>query len=812
MLAVRGLFQLGRTCYCFIARPKTTRLVTSTVSWKPSLWQPHIRGVSSVYIQKRFYQPDTMLRIILQCHDVPHIFRVISQNPTKAYPHHLAIGIRYAVEVCDENNEGYEFINTSEFQQISDKLALNCGTLSNVNLLRTVECLKSIGVANNMTLLVALVNECSRRIPAFAVHDVSKLLEYLIILKVDNTALIDSCVNRIESHLNQITNGRILVPLLGYYEKKFNELTEKSSDDHQTELKILSQRVTPILEVFLRYNKSPVIHDILKIGNLASFCLQWGIQSDDQVLLESLLHNRTFFQFPHEEFIHTLCCEMPQHFKTLDLSTISLINRYVSWHAVRDTMLLDAISEFITDNISRLKVADLQRLLLPLGKLNYLPKNCSQLFAKIDEMMQKHFWLSPMATVNVMLSLIQMGHFSALLSNLLSPNFLENLSNSGAYRFDDMKPKLCILDKAIELDYPAYNGARLPDDIKITAFYSQKDRFKPSQHLRDVTTCMDKITTGTQFYNYRPVLLPGYRADFEFFLDEDGNFLPVKDFVADPDIDAVQGKVISQQNDLKITSETLSNQRLVHGFTNQQQNNTMSLPDLSKQFAGNLFQQGSLNPYLVKEPEAIDKIEGSDNAGYCDESDDGNLTKNEGFYSKNAAYDSDDNCNVGSDAFYATYGKKPIMNPFGLIFQNSTSNNDNAEKSDSDDETTSAVYQKKDSSDYLLKEQQEFEFEQPDEIENQQSMEFVDKQNVLPWQLAAKSDYFRRVIVLVQDKLYYTHKSIMLLSRQDMQIRHLKAMGFDLIQLPYYEIDKLDDIEQLTEYVKAKIFTPKTAD
>ncbi|CAL9689467.1 unnamed protein product [Knipowitschia caucasica] len=63
----------------------------------------------------------------------------------------------------------------------------------------------------------------------------------------------------------------------------------------------------------------------------------------------------------------------------------------------------------------------------------------------------------------------------------------------------------------------------------------------------------------------------------------------------------------------------------------------------------------------------------------------------------------------------------------------------------------------------------------------------------------------RRLVLSVNDRWHYCHQSDVLIGSRDMRNRHLRLTGAELLQLPYFELEKLNGIEDVKKYVHQKL-------
>lgn len=135
--------------------------------------------------------------------------------------------------------------------------------------------------------------------------------------------------------------------------------------------------------------------------------------------------------------------------------TMALIAKYIARHRLRETRLLDTIAEFLVKKAEYLdsKVRPvwwsrdlesgaqdcrcvcvcpqvIQKLVFPFSRMSYRPSNEQQFFSRLEEVVELKALSSPLATVNILMSLFQLGHFPGLvLHRVFSSAFISNVTS-----------------------------------------------------------------------------------------------------------------------------------------------------------------------------------------------------------------------------------------------------------------------------------------------------------------------------------------------------------------------------------------------
>lgn len=72
----------------------------------------------------------------------------------------------------------------------------------------------------------------------------------------------------------------------------------------------------------------------------------------------------------------------------------------------------------------------IQKLVFPFSRMSYRPCNEHQFFSRLEEVLELKALSSPLATVNILMSLFQLGHFPGLvLHRVFSSAFISNVTS-----------------------------------------------------------------------------------------------------------------------------------------------------------------------------------------------------------------------------------------------------------------------------------------------------------------------------------------------------------------------------------------------
>lgn len=154
----------------------------------------------------------------------------------------------------------------------------------------------------------------------------------------------------------------------------------------------------------------------------------------------------------------------------------------------------------------------IQKLVFPFSRMNYRPSNHGELFPKLEAILEQKASSSPLATVNILMSMFQLSHFpQTVLHQVFSPGFITNvmstlglcpgapswqspgwgeggpqqhgwvrgcpsrwapsaLSPAGSPYALIVRRYLSLLDAAVELEFREYSGPRLDPRYRVLMF------------------------------------------------------------------------------------------------------------------------------------------------------------------------------------------------------------------------------------------------------------------------------------------------------------------------------------------------------
>ncbi|KAM5255407.1 fas-activated serine/threonine kinase isoform 2-T2 [Ctenodactylus gundi] len=204
-----------------------------------------------------------------------------------------------------------------------------------------------------------------------------------------------------------------------------------------------------------------------------------------------------------------------------------LLAQHLARHRLRESQLLEAIAHFLVVQEAQLNSKVVQKLVLPFGRLNYLPLE-EQFMPCLERILARDAGVAPLATVNILMSLCQLQCLPLRALHLVfSPGFINHIS--GTPHAVIVRRYLSLLDTAVELELPGYWGPRLPQRHQVPIFPQPliTDRARCKYSHKDIVAEGLRQLLGEEKYRQDLTVPPGYCTDFLLCVSSSGAVLPV---------------------------------------------------------------------------------------------------------------------------------------------------------------------------------------------------------------------------------------------------------------------------------------------
>ncbi|NXU21135.1 FASTK kinase, partial [Pardalotus punctatus] len=243
--------------------------------------------------------------------------------------------------------------------------------------------------------------------------------------------------------------------------------------------------------------------------------------------LEAIFSSQLFYENRQERFIRSMAEWLPRKAENLTPYTMALIAKYVARHRLREPRLLDTIANFLLKRGEQLDSKVIQKLVFPFSRMNYRPSNHGELFPKLEAILEQKAGSSPLATVNILMSMFQLSHFpQSVLHQVFSPAFITNVMSSPYALI--VRRYLSLLDAAVELEFREYSGPRLDPRYRVLMFEHALTADEANRKYRRglVAEALRQLV-GEECYRQDEVLPPGYCTDFLLWINHSGTVLPL---------------------------------------------------------------------------------------------------------------------------------------------------------------------------------------------------------------------------------------------------------------------------------------------
>ncbi|NWI87367.1 FASTK kinase, partial [Pitta sordida] len=244
--------------------------------------------------------------------------------------------------------------------------------------------------------------------------------------------------------------------------------------------------------------------------------------------LEAIFSSQLFYENRQERFIRSMAEWLPRKAENLTPYTMALIAKYVARHRLREPRLLDTIANFLLKRGEQLDSKVIQKLVFPFSRMNYRPSNHGELFPKLETILEQKAGSSPLATVNILMSMFQLSHFpQSVLHQVFSPAFITNVMSSPYALI--VRRYLSLLDAAVELEFREYSGPRLDPRYRVLMFEHAltADEANRKYSYKGLVAEALRQLVGEECYRQDQVLPPGYCTDFLLWINRSGTVLPL---------------------------------------------------------------------------------------------------------------------------------------------------------------------------------------------------------------------------------------------------------------------------------------------
>lgn len=779
----------------------------------------------------------TMKRLIERSRRPDEVLRWVTQNPAKISHNHYPVALQKIGQLLQaapprpggdadseasggaEGSDGRHILEHQDFQTLCSAIVNDCAKFDNFSIVNCLYAVAALGLSSDSQVVQVLEAESQSRLNQFNQKDVSMVFSSSMKLHPGSQhPLTEACLAGLEKNLERERHPQTLFLLLSYYRLKWRSLQPQ-------EAAAAAPAGSAVTATTANNNTPPNPEQLLanrKILRLVKHTLASvsGVRDQEMALLDEMLaacareasnkslelifSSHLFYQNRQERFISSLAEELPKKVDSITPYTMALIAKYIARHRLRETRLLDTIADFLVKKAEYLDSKVIQKLVFPFSRMSYRPSGEQQFFSRLEEVVELKALSSPLATVNILMSLFQLGHFPGLvLHRVFSSAFISNVTNSPYALI--VRRYLSLLDAAVELEYREYTGPRLQDAHKVLMFDHAltADEVNRKYSYKGLVAEALRQLVGEQNYKQDEVLAPGYYTDFVLWMDSSGRVLPVRPgaglalSIVPPSCVAVASK--PADGAVTVTSEFQKFSPFVAleegGEPPLQPSGAMEprsfLPHHIRSTAGATVTSGAprpganggpldYGPYYVPATEYYSglakehSLESQDSSTLSSPPSDSlappgaqgsaGATAPDSLFQFSIGKILEDEGGAGAPAGQGADCELPGFYE-GVTYP---------EGSGADRRPSSPP-----------------QLHPPDRPD--------------PDNPPTDQRQIRRVIMSVNDKWHYCHNSEVLVGSRAMRDRHLRLLGYIILQLPYHELEKLNGIEEVKQYLHKKL-------
>ncbi|KAM8850147.1 fas-activated serine/threonine kinase isoform 2-T2 [Spinachia spinachia] len=621
------------------------------------------------------------------------------------------------------------------------------------------------GLPSDSQVVQVLEAESQSRLNQFNQKDMSMVFSSSMKLHMGSQhPLTEACLASLEKNLEGERHPQTLFLLLSYYRLKWRLLQPQepaagaasASERPNPEQLLANRKILRLVKHTLESVSGVRDQEMALLDEMLAACVQEASNKS----LELIFSSHLFYQNRQERFISSLAEELPKKVESITPYTMALIAKYVARHRLRDTRLLDTIAEFVVKKAEYLDSKVIQKLVFPFSRMSYRPTNQQEFFSCLEEVVELKAHSSPLATVNILMSLFQLGHFpEPVLHCVFSSSFISNVTNSPYAVI--VRRYLSLLDAAVELEYREYSGPRLQEAHKVLMFDHAltADEVNRKYSYKGLVAEALRQLVGEQNYKQDEVLAPGYNTDFLLWMDSSGRVLPIRTglFPEPKSADDVAVAVVTAE-----------------------------------------FQKFSPFVVLPEGPDQLGQVDGATEATVARGRPGSSGAPYEQFY-------------VPAAGFYSSLAKEHSLESQDSSTLSSPPSDGAPGGAQGPAKATApapdSLFQF--SIGRILQDEAGSAGDQAGFYEGGLYPEGQgDDGGPLPHTSPPppiEQTHIRRVVMSVNDKWHYCHNSEVLVGSRAMRDRHLRLLGYVILQLPYPELEKLNGIEEVKQYLQQKL-------
>ncbi|KAM9386872.1 LOW QUALITY PROTEIN: fas-activated serine/threonine kinase [Phaethornis superciliosus] len=741
----------------------------------------------------------TMKRLIERSRSVGEVLRWVTQNPGKVSASHYPIALHKLGQLLQHQHQGQAALHGEsrgpgpvleqpEFQSLCQAIISGCPKFDNFSVVNCLYAAAALGLPGESPLVRVLEEESRSRLGRFNQKDLSMVFSSVMRLHPSSPhPLVESCLSSLERHLEKERHPQTLFLLLSYYRLRAQALQGHAASDQQL---INNRKILRLVRHTLGQVSAMREHELALLDEMLALCAQEA----NNKALEAIFSSQLFYENRQERFIRSMAEWLPRKAENLTPYTMALIAKYVARHRLREPRLLDTIASFLLKRGEQLDSKVIQKLVFPFSRMNYRPSNHGDLFPKLEAILEQKAASSPLATVNILMSMFQLSHFpQTVLHQVFSPAFITNVMSSPYALI--VRRYLSLLDAAVELEFREYSGPRLDPRYRVLMFEHAltADEANRKYSYKGLVAEALRQLVGEECYRQDEVLPPGYCTDFLLWINRSGTVLPLSRVpaaskappalpTASPAAISLRSSVLALTSDLQDFAPFAPETPSSPPGSRESSLAGPFLPSLCPAPGGALL-PAPLRLLLQPEQRVLP-------------GEPGQLHAEQPLRVPLSPANPHPRCSPRGSSATATLFQFPISK----ILE------EEEEEEEEEGEEAPAGCPRRDCN--------RFPGEQPQEGGEEQSP--PPSQDPCPPPSPPRPspkrgegpqgpEQIQRVVLSVNDKWHYCQNSDILVGSRAMRDRHLRLLGYCLVQLPYTELEKVSGIDEAKHYLRQKL-------
>ncbi|XP_027724724.1 FAST kinase domain-containing protein 3, mitochondrial [Vombatus ursinus] len=415
--------------------------------------------------------------------------------------------------------------------------------LSDTGLVTTLQALTGLHVDPQSNLLVSLVTECQNRLQQghMTIHNLCILGKCMIKLQNPNCAILKEIILQLQGKKLQECAPEEIVAVYTLLQAAVGEVVQHQDFlDQLNNLSIslvykFSPKITSqILNALVALNQTRAFPLVIKLCIHSIRFVSHFTSEELGKVLEGFMHfgyTDKFFMQALEQHVSTCCL-------TMHPESVSKVMQYCSKKMILSKPIFDAVAESFIYQAEIFSPVQVSQLIVPFGKLNYLPPNASLFFRKLEDTIRTRFkYFPPHDLLNLLHSCTLIGcHPVNYVAKLFSPYFLQKLQDWELDLGRSSQAQLTQLYLTVVLECPFYKGPKLLPQYQVKSFLIPPYLLETPMDLqlyRTVSAGLIDILKAKIYFASRVSTPCCYTVDTEIKLDEEGFVLP---FTSDEDV------------------------------------------------------------------------------------------------------------------------------------------------------------------------------------------------------------------------------------------------------------------------------------